>query len=646
MCGIAGYSGEFEPSLLPQMAQVMAYRGPDDSGEWFDASLRVGLCHRRLSIIDLSPLGRQPMWDATNRLAIVFNGEIYNYRELRRELLDEGHAFVSQTDTEVLLNLYLRDGEAMLSRLNGMFAFAIWDRARSSLFIARDALGVKPLYYTQTDKGFLFASVLQPLLCESGVSLELNSKALLDSLTLLYVPSPSTMLSKVSKLEPGHALLVRAGRIERKWQWYELPIETPKFQGSEVEASALIRDKLETATHRQMVSDVPVGAFLSGGLDSSALVVYARHLAKDRQLDCFTIAFRDRAWSKEGMENDLPYARIVAKHLGVRLHVVETGPEIVKGLTDMIYYLGEPQADLSALHVQSISRQAREMGIKVLLSGTGGDDLFSGYSRHSALIMEQYWSFLPTGVRSMLARVARSLNVNSPYKRRVAKAFRFADRSLNTRIATYFEWIDPLSRNYLLSSPLRAQLINHVNRVPLLENLEGLPTGLSPLDRMLFLEQKYFLTDHNLSYTDKLSMAESVEVRVPFLDPDLLAFAWSIPDDMKQRHGENKWILKKAMEPMLPRNVIYRPKSGFGVPLRRWFQNELRDYVNDHLTNERIRMRGLFDPAGVRRLIELDGAGRIDGSYTILTLLCIEIWCQLFLDGNWKNYAKVSEGWG
>jgi len=641
MCGIGGFFGSFEPGLLHQMNHVMAYRGPDDHDTWFDQNKGIGLCHRRLSIIDLSALGKQPMWDVSRRAAIVFNGEIYNYRELRDELLAQGVVLRSQTDTEVLLNLYLRDGDAMLKHLNGMFSFAIWDARDGSLFLARDALGVKPLYYSQTSEGFLFASTLACLLCADSVPRQLDSTAILDYVTLLYAPAPSTMLCSVSKLKPGHALLVREARIERKWQWQELPFETPIFAGDERAAAETLREKLNTATARQMVADVPVGAFLSGGLDSSSLVAYARKHAGNSKLECFTIGFKGEDWDAEGVTEDLPYARAVANHLGVNLHVVQAGPEIIDRLYEMIYHLEEPQADPAALHVRTICGLARERGIKVLLSGTGGDDIFSGYRRHDALMAERYWSWLPHGMRRGISLVAQHTMLSSPLRRRLAKVFSAADRNEDERIAIYFNWIDSLSRNHLLSSDLRSQLMSQINRLPLLEGISHLPQGMHRLNKMLYLDQKYFLTDHNLNYNDKMSMAESVEVRVPFLDPDLIAFAWSLPPDMKHRHGQGKWIFRKAMETVLPKQVIYRPKTGFGAPLRKWLHHELADQVSDHLSDESIRARGLFDAAGVRRLIAMDKAGKVDGAYTIFSILCIEIWCRLFLDGTWKRYSGM-----
>jgi asparagine synthase (glutamine-hydrolysing) len=449
------------------------------------------------------------------------------------------------------------------------------------------------------------------------------------------------MLSSVAKLEPGWALIIRDGAIQRHWCWQDLPIEYPKFSGSDIEAEESLRQKLENATRRQMVSDVPVGAFLSGGLDSSSVVAFARRYSPDQQIECFTIGFRDTRWSEEGVVDDLPYARSVAQHLGVRLNVVDVGAEIIEDLPKMIFELDEPQADPAGLHVRAICGRAYEMGVKVLLSGTGGDDLFSGYRRHDALMKERYWSWMPRSVRMLLAGAARGLAVNTPNKRRFAKAFRDADLRQNERIAAYFNWIDSATRSELFSSDTRAALGGQSRHAPLLDAIQSLPNSLSPLSKMLCLEQKFFLTDHNLNYTDKMSMAESVEVRVPYLDPDLLSFAWSLPDSMKYRHGEGKWILKKAMEPLLPRHVIYRPKTGFGAPLRRWLHVEMKELLEYHLSEARIRARGIFDVAGVKKLIALDQQGRIDGAYTIFAILCIEIWCTLFLDGEWKSYASA-----
>jgi asparagine synthase (glutamine-hydrolysing) len=366
------------------------------------------------------------MIDASQRFVIVFNGEIYNYRELRNELVDQGYSFASQTDTEVLLTLYLRDGVAMLTKLNGMFAFAIWDTVEKSLFLARDLFGIKPLYFSETGKGFVFGSTIQSLLNEDSISREIDASAVVDYLTLMYSQAPTTILSKVRKVKPGHALIVRSERVEQEWQWDELPIQTKKFTGSIEDAAELLRQHLDTAVARQLVSDVPVGAFLSGGLDSSSLVAFARKYYREHQVQCFSIAFRDTSWNVEGMADDLPYAKEAARYLGVRLNIIEVGPEIFGDVSEMVFRMDEPQADPAGIHVQMISRLARDMGIKVLLSGTGGDDLFSGYRRHDALMKERYWAWLPEKMRRLLSIAGNVISPEKPLGRRISKAFRYS----------------------------------------------------------------------------------------------------------------------------------------------------------------------------------------------------------------------------
>lgn len=633
MCGIAGYSGDFAPELLELMAEKLEHRGPDDQGAWHSPGDSIGLCHRRLSIIDLSPLGKQPMWDASRQVVIVFNGEIYNYKELRSLLEQHGFHFNSRTDTEVLLNLYLHAGTDMLRHLNGIYAFAIWDTRTESLFIARDAMGTKPLYYADIpSKGVLFASEIKALLQEQSLDLAIDAHAVADYVTYMYCPAPRTMLQNVKKLLPGHAMVVKSGRIESCWQHYNIPCSVdPDDAMTVAEAQSELYQKLEQATLRQLVADVPVGAFLSGGLDSSALVACIRN-STDIRPECFTIAFKDDSWAKEGMTSDLPYAKTVADLMGVKLHTIEVGPEITDLIEKMVYHLDEPQADPACLNLMLICSLAQDNGIKVLLSGTGGDDIFSGYRRHTALTYEKYWTWLPEKIRTLAAESARRVDVSSPTIRRAAKVLAYADKNINERIAGYFNWIDPLNRNYLFSSWLRHELIDDIAYNPLLTSLNSIPDGIAPLNKMLWLEQKFFLADHNLNYTDKMSMATGVEVRVPYLDTDLVDFAWKLPVDFKHRHGTAKWIFKKAMEPYLPRDIIYRPKTGFGVPLRHWLHNELKPMLEDLLSPESLRKRNLFDAQGVRNLIIRNQEGRIDATYPIFSLMCIELWCRIFID--------------
>ena len=629
MCGINGFSGNFNPDLLKQMNDALIHRGPDDFGTFYDASAKVGLAHRRLSIVDLSLSGHQPMRSNDGSVTLVFNGEIYNHLELRKELSLLGQVFRGNSDTEVLLNMYLAYGDAMLAKLNGIFAFAIWDIRKQSIFLARDALGVKPLYYTGLDGRFAFSSELKALLHLVPEARELDIASLHRYLSFLWCPGEGTPLKSVLKLLPGKAMWVRAGKIVQHWTWYQLPV----FRGVSVnidQSSALegIDFYLRKAVQRQMMADVPVGAFLSGGLDSSAIVAFAREL--NPSVHCFTIESRG---VESGETNDLPYARKVAKHLGVPLDVVTIDANRMAGdIERMVEQLDEPLADPAALNVLYISQLAREQGIKVLLSGTGGDDLFTGYRRHRAVQAERYWQWLPQSIRFSLAEATRGLDQRLALSRRLSKLFSGAALKNDNRLVEYFRWSRETDLFALYTPETRRALGNDLAVTPMLDFLRLLPDSVKPLDRMLALEQRFFLADHNLIYTDKMSMAVGVEVRVPFLDLELVEFAASIPVGLKQRGREGKWILKKAMEPYLPREVIYRPKSGFGVPLRNWMQHDLRELLGDHLSVNSLKRRGLFEPTAVQKLITANDAGKVDASYTLLSLLCIEIWCRAYLD--------------
>ena len=616
-------------SDLQVSLRTIAHRGPDDSGVWANASAGVGLGHVRLSILDLSPLGHQPMESIDGQVVIAFNGEIFNFRELRSDLEARGYAFRGHSDTEVLLQLYIAEGEAMLPRLNGMFAFAIWDARRQALFVARDDMGVKPLYYTQTPQGVLLASEMKALLPFPEVSRQINPVALRDHLTYLWAPAPQTMLAGVFKLPPGDALLVQGGRITRQWHWADNPALQPIVVRSDAVAIAEVREAVRTAVQRQMVADVPVGAFLSGGLDSSAVVALARQAVPETRLQCFTIAMDAAGEQQEGIVSDLPYARAVAAHLDVDLHVVQASPAMADELVNMVWHLDEPQADPAALNTLFISRLARDKGIKVLLSGSGGDDIFTGYRRHYALQTELYWAGLPRGVRAGMAGLARHLPTGSVLGRRVRKALSYADLDGDARIASYFQWLDNAWVDRLLTPELRAA---SRRPEPLVASLAELPDSVPRLNRMLYLECRHFLTDHNLNYTDKMSMAAGVEVRVPLLDPDLVRLAFSLPLNQKQRGRQGKWVLTEAMRGILPDQVLNRPKTGFGAPLRQWLRGPLRALLNDTLSPSALRRRGLFDPVGVQQLIVDDAAGRVDGSYALLALLCVELWCQRFID--------------
>ena len=633
MCGIVGFSGQFSEELLHRMNQAVAHRGPDAQGIYHVPEDQIGLGHRRLSIIDLSPLGHQPMWDLDHRVVIVYNGELYNYQELKASLISDGFRFRSETDTEVILNLYLRDGVDMLPRLNGIFAFALYDPSKKQLLLVRDGQGIKPLYLTQTPQGLLFASEMKSLLHCDAVDRTLNHDSIHYHLTYQWSPGPDTVLKSVQKLEPGHALLIQNGQIQRKWCYYDLPYTDSIIPMTEEEAAAALREHLQRAVERQLVADVPVGAFLSGGLDSSAVVAYAQKIQPDPERQCFTIGFTGNANPQgEGRVDDLPYAQQVAKELGVNLNTIYVGPEMFDQVERMLYHLDEPQADFAPIHVYFICKMARERGITVLLSGAGGDDLLTGYRRHMALSQEPVWSWLPRSARSLLRNASRHLPTSSTLGRRVAKAFQYADLNGRERIASYFHAVEPPILQQLYTPALNDSISGLPFSAPLMRTLANLPEDTPAINQMLYLEGKHFLPDHNLNYTDKMSMAVGVEVRVPLLDPDLIRFATRLPVGFKQRGLEGKWIFKKAMEPDLPHNVIYRPKTGFGVPMRRSLKHELRPLVEETLSESALKNRGLFEPKGVKRLLEMDREGKIDGSYVIFALMCMEMWMRIFID--------------
>jgi len=631
MCGILGVSGG-GLDLVKSANLLLEHRGPDDCGVFVDKLVEIGLGHTRLSILDTSSYGHQPMSSKDGKVVLVFNGEIYNFRELRKNLEENNCKFCGQSDTEVLLNLYLLEGVEMLSKLNGIFAFAIWDYKNQSLFIARDGLGVKPLYYSENNENFSFASEIKALLHLTPKNQELDKEEINRYLSFLWCPGEGTPLKSIRKLLPGEAIIVKSGNIVKKWTWYQLPIFTGISANLDKNKSISGTIKyLRQAVHRQMIADVPVGAFLSGGLDSSSIVALAREV--DPDIRCFTIDTTGK--QDKGVVNDLPYAQKVAKHLDVALDVVSVdSSKIAQDLEYMVTQLGEPLADPAALNVLYISRLAREQGIKVLLSGAGGDDLFTGYRRHYALQLERYWEWLPKKARIGLENVTRNLNAKNSVSRRIMKMFNGAGLDNTERLINYFRWSDDSLLQSLYSLEFRQQLSGSYSNQIMRNFLEPILTKSSPLDQMLALEQRFFLSDHNLNYTDKMSMAAGVEVRVPFLDLDLIDFSAKIPNHFKQKGSTGKWVLKKAMEPYLPKEIIYRPKTGFGAPLRTWMQHDLKEIMRDLLSIESINNRGLFSAANVQKLILDNSQGKIDASYTLFSLLCVEIWCREYLDKN------------
>lgn len=625
MCGIAGtlsFADHRTDGDAHALLDALLRRGPDDHGAL--AERPVSLVHRRLSILDLSPAGHQPMLDASGRFAMVFNGEIYNHRALRAQHLPN-HRFRGDSDSETLIELYALHGESAFAWLNGIFAAAFWDRKDRSLLLIRDGAGVKPLYVWQPQSGGLaFASELKALQALDGFSSDLDPVAAAAYLTYLYSPGERTMFADVRKHPAGTWRRYGSdGTLQDEARFYCLPPYVPSAMSAQ-DAISGTYSHLGTAVERQMLADVEVGAFLSGGLDSTSIVHFARRRSTG-PLRCFTIRYDGDSDAGKEMVADLPYAQAAAAHLGVSLQEVMVDPGLVRDLPLLVEMLDEPQADPAALANYFISCAARDAGIKVMLSGAGGDDVLTGYRRHLVAARDRSVGFLPAGIRrAALLSVDRFPSGNGA-ARRLRKALAAIQGVGEERLMRAFEWLDPERAASLLLSGVPAAQIT----APLARSLDD--TSGNAVERMLRLEQMFFLRDHNLNYTDKTGMAASVEIRVPFLDPELMEFAAAMPTQFKIRGGKTKWALRKAMEPHLPRAVIYRPKTGFGVPLRSWLLGPMRDTIGDLTAREVVTSRGLFDASAVERLRDDHFAGRLDAAYPLLALSLIELWCRRFM---------------
>jgi asparagine synthase (glutamine-hydrolysing) len=632
MCGIAGFFGKFDRQLLDEFNRALSHRGPDGEGTFFEPDAGIGLAHRRLAIIDLSSAGAQPMWDNSLTCCIVFNGEIYNYRELRAELAGTGYHFRTKTDTEVILGMYKTHGIGMLNRLNGIFAFALWDAVEKVLFLARDHFGVKPLYFSECPgRGMVFGSEIKALL-KAHVAKEVNPLALAATLTYLWTPGDATIFKSVRKVRPGHYLKIKNAQVVEDRLYYSLTVSS-QGSGSHPASSGPfdLQNALRRAVRRQMVSDVPVGAMFSGGLDSSAVVAFAREYAPDTRFRCFTIGFRGQEAAAEGLADDLIYAKRIAKHLDVDLEEITVGTESVELLQKVLFHMDEPCPDPSPINVLLISQLARQQGIPVLLSGVAGDDLFGGYRRHLALKFEGVWSWMPATGRRQLSRWGRRLPQSSNVSRRISRALALAELDGDERFASYFMWASPHAILPVLDKAILEQFNPQDLTDMLLSDVDAASPASRPLDRMLRTEMMHFLADHNLNYVDKLSMAAGIEVRVPFLDRDVVELAAGMPETSKVKGIEGKWVLKKALEDYLPSDTIYRPKTGFGAPLRHWIRNELRWLIDELVSDRSFRERGWFDVEAFKRVVALDREGKIDGAYSIYAVLCIELWCREYL---------------
>ena len=645
MCGISGVVNCGDRETLARMTHVQAHRGPDDSGLWerrFPDGTYVGLGSRRLAILDLSTLGHMPMCNEDRSLWITYNGEIYNFAELRRELESKGHRFTSHTDTEVVLRLYEQEGPACVKRLNGMFAFAICDLRGSTplLFVARDHFGVKPFYYFHDAARFAFASEIKALLQIPGIDAELDAQSLHQYLTFLWVPDPKTMFRKVLKLPAGHYGILRNGEFAVTQYWdLTFPSADLTYTRSEDDLTDEVRQRLRQSVEAQMVSDVPIGAFLSAGLDSSSIVALMCGLTK-QPVRTYTITFPKKYRVGESTLDDPEVATRLARHLGCENQRIVVEPDVVDLLPRLTWHMDEPTADPAIITAYLVCREARKQAT-VLLSGVGGDELFAGYRKHVAHYWAQAYRSVPSFVRgpaeSMLGAMP-SLR-GTPMKgslRLTKKMARSASLDPVDRFIANCTYLDEGQKSDLYAPEFRAE-ISVSDPASQHRAAFGRVDGADFLNQMLYLDSRIFMTSLNLTYNDKMSMASSVEVRVPFLDRDLAEFvAWNVPPRLKLKgfwKPTTKYILRKAMADVLPREVLQQPKAGFAAPVDYWLAHDLKEMVDDLLSSSQVRKRSLFRPEAVRHYVEEHRSGRRDWSMQLWQFLTLELWMQTFLDG-------------
>jgi asparagine synthase (glutamine-hydrolysing) len=631
MCGIGGMLFR-DPTVSMTLAdERQAHRGPDDRGAYRDPHNRATLSFRRLAILDLSAAGHQPMSNEDGTVWMVFNGEIYNYRALRAALEARGHVFRSKTDSEVLVHLWEDHGRDMLPLLNGMFAFCIWDERTGEALLARDHAGIKPLYYADVGSAVVFASEPKTLLSIPGVDARVDPISLQQYLTFLWVPGTRTMWSGIRKLSAGGWASWRDGRLEcgSWWTWDQ----TPQRGRDATEWANELRATLLQAVERQLMSDVPLGALVSGGLDSSAIAGAMRAIHPDGPISAYTAS--SDGGDQDGFVDDLPYARLVAERLGLDLVEERIRPSVASLLPLLVWHTDEPLADPAIAASFLLCRRARQDGTIVLLSGQGADELYHGYRSHRALRIARSVSGVPDPLVRLVGMIAETVSAATgtsarSWPRRATKMLRFLGASGRDRVMQLADWGSPALRREILSPRIADIPADQVYGEYL--SLFEQSRGATEEDRWSYVLLKTFLPALNLTYGDRTSMAVSVELRVPYLDRALLEQAGRMPASVKHRDGIPKWVLAEAARPWLPDVIRTRPKTGFGAPLRRWLAVDLRREVHAILGSQRFAARGLFDPAGVRRLLTDLETGRRDVAYIVWALFTFELWAQTFVD--------------
>src|SRR3954452_17812620 len=627
MCGIAGFADRdrgdgFAPArseadfgLVHRMCEVIRHRGPDDEGIHVEPG--VGLGMRRLSIIDLST-GQQPIHNEDRSIWLVFNGEIYNYRELRTELEAAGHAFYTSSDTEVIVHAYEQWGEGAFARLRGMFGIGLWDRPRRTLLLVRDRSGIKPLHYTERNGRLYFGSEIKSLLAAGAVDREIDLEALDHYLSFLYVPRDGSIFRNVRKLPPGHLLRWRDGRAQLSKYW-EVDAREP-FNGSDGEAAAALRGILADTVRSHMISDVPLGAFLSGGVDSSVVVGLMAE-ASAKPVQTFSIGF------DEPQFDELEHARTVARHFGTEHHEFVVRPDGLSILDRLIEHFDEPFADSSAIPTWYVSEIARRH-VTVVLSGDGGDELFGGYDRYLPHPrVTQFDRMSVPGAR----RLAGAAWPVLPHGFRGKNFLRHVARDDNGRYLDSIAFFQEDEKAALYSPEVRRSLGSWSAERSIASRFERF-AGLSHHSRMMRFDFETYLPDDVLTKVDRMSMAHSIESRVPLLDNRVIEFAATLPAHFKIANGRRKHILKESVRSLLPPGIADRRKQGFGVPLGVWFRGGLTDVFSDVLKSSRTRQRGYFEPAFVDRLVDEHLGGRRGRPLRLWQLLVFELWQRQYMD--------------
>jgi len=628
MCGICGvlhFDGQPPSSeVLSAMTESLRHRGPDAGGIHIDGP--AGLGHRRLAIIDLSSAGEQPMVNEDGSLWVTHNGEIYNFAEVRAELQKRGHVFRSATDTEVILHAYEAWGVDCLDRFNGMFAFALWDSVAQRLWLVRDRLGIKPLFYLHRPDRLLFGSEIKAILCDPSVERQVDLFALHHYLSLNYTPAPYSLFAGVRQLLPGHFLLAGTDGQCRDEAYWDVSYAC-KQNASEAQLIRELETELATAVKRRMVSDVPLGAFLSGGVDSSA-VVYWMSRQSEQPIRTFSIGFQEKSY------NELDYARNVAMACGANHHERIVTLDAVEILPKIVWHAEEPTADSSMLPVYCLAKMAREK-VTVALTGDGADEILAGYETYQAYYAAQLYRLIPGILRS---RVIRPLVDRLPtsYAKvsldlKLKRFVRGAELDSEAGHAYWRTIFDETAKRELYASDVR-QALDGADTIDLYRAVFAHTDAVHPLDRMLYVDTRFYLPNDMLVKVDRMTMAHSLEARVPFLDHHLVEFAASLPPRFKLKQWRTKkYLLKAALHPQLPGALLWRKKQGFNVPKGIWFAGELRDFAFDHLSAQQLQRMGLFDPAYVIRLLNEHTAGIRDNSHQIWGLLCLSLWWQQYM---------------